>query len=192
MMISEWNVLATLSACEIRDLESDLCSSLVLCSLEAHPSLLDRILEAQKHDPELAYLSQSCRDRNIDSLKDFEIDARSGIRAFGRLIVPNICDLRNYILQDSHRSKFTIHPGSSKMYADMKRLYYWDGMKSDIANFIKRCMTCQLVKAEHQRPGGLLQPLDIPVWKWDQISMDFIGGLPHSRFGSCQSMSDCR
>ena len=66
------------------------------------------------------------------------------------------------------------------MYADMKRLYYWDGMKSDIANFIKRCMTCQLVKAEHRRPGGLLQPLEIPIWKWDQISMDFIDGLPRS------------
>lgn len=67
------------------------------------------------------------------------------------------------------------------MYADMKRLYYWDGMKRDITNFVKHCVTCQLIKAEHQRPGGLLQPLDIPVWKWDQISMDFIDGLPRSR-----------
>lgn len=105
----------------------------------------------------MALLSQSCGDKiGIESLKDYDIDSRGGIRKFGRLIVPNISDLRKDILEDSHRSKFTIHPGSSKMYADMKRCYYWDGIKSDIANFVKRCMTCQLVKAEHQRPGGLL------------------------------------
>ena len=105
----------------------------------------------------MVLLSQSCGDKTgIEGLKDFDIDARGGIQKFGRLIVPNIIDLREDILEDSHRSKFTIHPGSSKMYADMKRLYYWDRMKSDIANFIKHCMTCQLIKAEHQRPGGLL------------------------------------
>ena len=125
MMISEWNDLEILSTCEIRDHESDLCSSLVLCSLEAHPSRLNRIFKAQKHDPELAHLSQSCRDKiDVDGLKDFEIDARGGIRKFGRLIVPIISDLHKDILDDSHRSNFTIHPGSSKMYVDMKRLYY--------------------------------------------------------------------
>lgn len=115
-------------------------------------------------------------------MKDFDIDCRGGIRKFGRLVVPNISDLRKDILEDSHRSKFTIHPGSSKMYADMKRLYYWEGMKSDITNFVKCCMTCQLIKDEHQ-PGGLLQPLEIPIWKWDQISMDFIDGLLRSHSG---------
>ena len=77
MMISEWNDLETLSTCEIRDRESNLCASLVLCSLEAHPSLLDRILEAQKLDPELALLSQNCRNKiDIEGLKVFDIDAR--------------------------------------------------------------------------------------------------------------------
>ena len=166
MMISEWNDLRILSTYEIRDRVSDLCSSLVLCSLEAHPSLLDRILEAQKLDPELALLGQNFRDKiGIEGLKDFDIDSRGGIRKFGRLIVPNISDLRKDILEDSQRSKFTIHPGSSKMYAEMKRLYYWKGMKYNIANFVKYCMACQLVKAEHQRPGGLFQPLEIPIWK---------------------------
>ena len=81
----------------------------------------------------MAHLRQSCRDKiDIEGLKYFDIDARGGIKKFGRLIVPNICDLRKDILEDSHRSKFTIHPGSSKMYADVKRLYYWDGMKYDI------------------------------------------------------------
>lgn len=125
MMISEWNDLETLSTCEIRGRVSDLCSSLILCSLEAHPSLFDRILEAQKLNPELALLSQRLRDKlDIEVLKDFNIDSRDGMRKFGRLIVSNISDFRKDILKDSHRSKFTIHPGSSKMYADMKRLYY--------------------------------------------------------------------
>jgi len=69
------------------------------------------------------------------------------------------------------------------MYADMRRLYYWEGMKRDMASYVSNCMTCQRAKAEHQRPSGLLQPLEIPLWKWDQISMDFIDGLPRSRSG---------
>ena len=74
------NDLGTLSTCEIRDRVSDLCSSLVLCSLEAHPSLLDRILEAQRLDPKLALLGQNCRDKiDIECLKDFDIDSCSGI-----------------------------------------------------------------------------------------------------------------
>ena len=86
-MISEWHDLEVLSTCEIRDHVSDLCSSLVLCSLEAHPSLLDRILEAQKSDPELVLLSQSCRDKiDIESLKDFDIDARGSIRKIADLL----------------------------------------------------------------------------------------------------------
>ena len=80
MMISEWNDLGVLSTYEIRDRVSNLCSSLVLCSLEAHHSLLDLILEAQKLDPELAFLSQNFRDKiDIDGLKDFDIDFRDGI-----------------------------------------------------------------------------------------------------------------
>lgn len=184
MMISEWKDLSFLADCEIRDPISSLCSSLVLCSLEAHPSLLNRIGEAQKRDPEIAQLIQSCRDSGGTSiLGDFNLDSFGNLRKFNRLVVPNDDDLRRSVLEDCHNSKFSIHPGGTKMYADMKRLYYWDGMKRDIANFVRRCVTCQLVKAEHQRPGGLLQLLYIPVWEWDQISMDFIDGLPRSRSG---------
>ena len=111
MMISEWNDLEVLSTCEIRDRVSELCLSLVLCSLEAHPSLLDRILEAPKLDPELALLGQNFRDKiDIEGLKDFDIDSRGGIRKFGRLIVPNIGDLRKDILEDSHRSNSPFIP----------------------------------------------------------------------------------
>ena len=67
------------------------------------------------------------------------------------------------------------------MFQNMKRLYWWSGMKRDISTYVSRCTTCQQVKADHRKTAGLLQPLEIPNWKWDQISMDFIDGLPRSR-----------
>ncbi|GJZ70460.1 putative reverse transcriptase domain-containing protein, partial [Tanacetum coccineum] len=73
---------------------------------------------------------------------------------------------------------FTIHPGATKMYRDLKHYFWWNGMKQDVAMFVSKCMTCQQVKIEHQRASGLLQPLEIPMWKWDEISMDFVTGLP--------------
>ena len=64
------------------------------------------------------------------------------------------------------------------MYRDLKRNFWWPGMKREVADYVVRCATFQLVKVEHQRPGGTLQPLDIPEWKWEHISMDFVTGLP--------------
>ncbi|GJY99567.1 retrotransposon protein, putative, ty3-gypsy subclass [Tanacetum coccineum] len=64
------------------------------------------------------------------------------------------------------------------MYRDLKQYFWWNGMKQDVATFVSKCMTCQQVKIEHQRASGLLQPLEIPMWKWDEISMDFVTGLP--------------
>ncbi|GJT89005.1 retrotransposable element Tf2 [Tanacetum coccineum] len=66
----------------------------------------------------------------------------------------------------------------TKMYRDLKQYFWWNGMKQDVATFVSKCMTCQQVKIEHQRASGLLQPLEIPMWKWDEISMDFVTGLP--------------
>ncbi|GJY51791.1 putative nucleotidyltransferase, ribonuclease H [Tanacetum coccineum] len=81
-------------------------------------------------------------------------------------------------MTEAHSSPFTIHPGSTKMYRDLKQYFWWNGMKQDVATFVSKCMTCQQVKIEHQRASGLLQPLEIPMWKWDEISMDFVTGLP--------------
>ena len=69
------------------------------------------------------------------------------------------------------------------MYHNIRDLYWWDGMKKDIADFVSKCLTCQQVKAEHQKPSGKLQPLPIPEWKWERITMDFVTGLPHSKDG---------
>jgi hypothetical protein len=69
------------------------------------------------------------------------------------------------------------------MYKDLKTRYWWYGMKRDVAEYVALCDTCQRVQAEHQRPAGLLQPLKIPEWKWEEIRMDFIVGLPQTQAG---------
>ncbi|GJW33997.1 putative reverse transcriptase domain-containing protein [Tanacetum coccineum] len=92
-------------------------------------------------------------------------------------------DLRTLIMHESHKSKYSVHPGSDKMYQDMKKLYWWPNMKADIATFVSECLTCLKVKAEHQKPSGLLVQPEIPLWKWDNIIMDFITKLPRTSSG---------
>ncbi|GKE27261.1 putative reverse transcriptase domain-containing protein [Tanacetum coccineum] len=101
----------------------------------------------------------------------------------GRSWLPCYGDLRSVIMHESHKSKYSIHPGSEKMYQDMKKLYWWPNMKADIATYVSKCLTCARVKAEHQRPSGLLVQPAIPEWKWDNITMDFITKLPRSSQG---------
>ncbi|GJS24390.1 putative reverse transcriptase domain-containing protein [Tanacetum coccineum] len=101
----------------------------------------------------------------------------------GRSWLPCYGDLRTVIMHESHKSKYSIHPGSDKMYQDMKKLYWWPNMKADIATYVSKCLTCAKVKAEHQRPSGLLVQPEIPQWKWDNITMDFVTKLPKSSQG---------
>ncbi|GJV06508.1 putative reverse transcriptase domain-containing protein [Tanacetum coccineum] len=97
--------------------------------------------------------------------------------------LPCYDDLRTVIMCESHKSKYSIHPGSDKMYQDMKKLYWWPNMKANIATYVSKCLTCANVKAEHQRPSGLLVQPEIPQWKWDNITMDFVTKLPKSSQG---------
>ncbi|GKD64519.1 putative reverse transcriptase domain-containing protein, partial [Tanacetum coccineum] len=101
----------------------------------------------------------------------------------GRHWLPCYGDLRTVIMHESHKSKYSIHPGSDKMYQDMKKLYWWPNMKADITTYVSKCLTCAKVKAEHQRPSELLVQPEIPQWKWDNITMDFVTKLPKSSQG---------
>ncbi|GJW22591.1 putative reverse transcriptase domain-containing protein [Tanacetum coccineum] len=101
----------------------------------------------------------------------------------GRSWLPCYGDLRSVIMHESHKSKYSIHPGSEKMYQDMKKLYWWPNMKADIATYVSKCLTCARVKAKHQRSSGLLVQPEIPEWKWDNITIDFITKLPKSSHG---------
>jgi hypothetical protein len=95
-----------------------------------------------------------------------------------RLVVPKKEALKKKILDEAHTSRYSIHPRSTKMYHDLKQQFWWTRMKREAAHYVSECDTCRKVKANYMKPGGLLQPLSIPEWKWDDISMDFIVGLP--------------
>jgi hypothetical protein len=91
-----------------------------------------------------------------------------------RIVVPKDVEVCQQILDEAHLSRYSIHPGSTKMYQDLKQHYWWAKMKIEIARYVAKCDTCRRVKAIHMKAAGPLQPLPIPTWKWDDISMDFI------------------
>ena len=102
------------------------------------------------------------------------------VNGSNRLYVPNDEVLKREILEEAHESVFAMHPGSTKMYHTLREHYWWPFMKKEIAEYVRRCLICQQVKAERQKPSGLLQPLPIPEWKWERITMDFVFKLPRT------------
>ena len=94
-----------------------------------------------------------------------------------RLCVLDVDGLRDRILEEARRSLYLIHPGSTKMYHDLREIYWWEGLKRDIEEFVAKCPNCQQVKAKLQKSGGLIQAIQIPTWKWEDINMDFVVGL---------------
>jgi hypothetical protein len=92
-------------------------------------------------------------------------------------------------MREAHDLRYSIHPGSTKMYKDLKTRYWWKDMRGDIAHYVACRDTCSRVKIEHQKPPGLLKPLEILVWKWEDISMDFVVGLPRNQRGMTRSGS---
>src|SRR5438132_1547256 len=145
------------------------------------PTLEEQIKEAQQDDEEIQKLKAKTGE---DKASELRIDAQGTLWYQNRICVPEKEELRKLILDEAHTSAYSIHPGATKMYQDLKTRYWWNGMKRDIAEYIARCDTCQRVKAEHQKPAGLLQPLPIPVWKRDEITIDFIVGLPRTQKGN--------
>ena len=100
------------------------------------------------------------------------------------MVVPKIPSLRDQILKEAHGTPLSIHPRNTKMYQDLKTTFWWSLMKQDIARYVSECDVYRRVKVEHQKPAGLLQPLKIPMWKWDKVEMDFIIGFPKARKGN--------
>ncbi|GJS61168.1 putative reverse transcriptase domain-containing protein [Tanacetum coccineum] len=117
-------------------------------------------------------------------MKKLEPRADGTMGLNNRSWLPCYSDLRTLIMNESHKSKYSIHPGSDKMYQDMKQLYWWPNMKADIATYVSKCLMCLKVKAEHQRPSGLLVQPEIPQWKWDNITIDFVTKLPKTSNGN--------
>ena len=150
-------------------------NGIVLAKLIARLNFLNRVLEAQKNDEKIASIIKQIGDRKET---EFEVKGDRSLYYKDRVCVPNDCELKKAILDEAHNGSFSIHPGRIKMYQDLKMSFWWSGMKKDVSEFVTKCLVCQRVKAEHQVPSGLLQPIRIPEWKWDQITMDFVVGLP--------------
>nr|AAQ56315.1 putative polyprotein [Oryza sativa Japonica Group] len=151
-----------------------------LAALEAKPTLLDQIREAQKNYPDMHGILKNMKQGKAAGFME---DEHGTLWNGNRVCVPDNKEFKQLILQGAHESPYSIHPGSTKMYLDMKEKYWWVSMKREITEFVALCEVCQHVKAEHQRPAGLLQPLQVPEWKWDEIGMDFITGLPKTQGG---------
>jgi hypothetical protein len=83
--------------------------------------------------------------------------------------VSDVTEIKELILREAHETPYSIHPGSMKMYMDLKELFWWNNMKTEIAKYVFECHTCQRVKAEHQSHASPLQPLKILEWKWEEI-----------------------
>ncbi|GKE73276.1 putative reverse transcriptase domain-containing protein [Tanacetum coccineum] len=156
--------------------------------LDLPKQILNAYTEAQKLEN---LKNEDVRDMLIENSKDpeklrtekLEPRADGTLCLNGRSWLPCYSDLRTVIMHKSYKSKYSIHPGSDKMYQDMKKLYWWPNIKANIATNVRKCLTCAKVKAEHQRSSGLLVQPEIPQWKWDNITMDFITKIPKASQG---------
>ena len=150
-------------------------------SLVVVPDIFEKIRIAQ-----IEGLKAENRKGELMERKYLELSTvNRGLKLFrDRIWVPKHGGVRDLLLSDVHRSKYSVHPGNNKMYLDLKPQYWWPQMKLEIANFVSKCVTCLQVKAEHQKPYGELQQLPIPEWKWDNITMDFITKLPRTPSGN--------
>jgi hypothetical protein len=182
LMIREFELLE-----QFRDL-SLVCEATPSCvklgMLKLTCGIIDEIREGQKSDLKLVDVMTLI---NQGKGGDFRIDENGIMRCRDRGCVSDVADLRKRILEEGHRSGLSIHPGATKMYQDLRKMFWWQGMKKDVAEFVYSCLTCQKSKIEHQKPSGLMQPLSIPEWKWDSISMDFVSGLPRTS-SNCEAI----
>ncbi|GJW05463.1 putative reverse transcriptase domain-containing protein [Tanacetum coccineum] len=149
-------------------------------SITIHSGLKTKILEAQgKASKDLKAPAEWLRGLETH----FERRDDGGIYFFDRIWIPSVGGVRKLIMDEAHTSRYIIHPGADKMYFDLRDLYLWPGMKRDIAEYVSRCLTCSKIKAEHQKPSGLLQQPEIPEWKWEKITIDLVTKLPKSSSG---------
>jgi hypothetical protein len=150
---------------------------LSLFNITLTPTLRDEIKVAQKNDEGMGHIKKRMHE-GAPKVTCFHEDAEGTLWFKERLVVPKKEVLKKEIMDEAHTSRYSIHPGSTKMYHDLRQQFWWTRMKSEAARYVSECDTCRKVKADYMKPGGLLQPLSIPKWKWDDINMDFIVGLP--------------
>ncbi|TYK01102.1 reverse transcriptase [Cucumis melo var. makuwa] len=155
-------------------------SGSLLAQFQVRSFLVTEIVRSQSEDSNLQKkLGKSKKGLEVE----FELRTDGVIVIQGRLCVLNISELKNAILEEAHSSAYVMHPGSTKMYRTLKKTYWWPGMKQEIAEYVDRCLICQQVQPVRQRPEGFLNPLPVPKWKWEHITMDILFGLPRTSSG---------
>ncbi|GKB14609.1 putative reverse transcriptase domain-containing protein [Tanacetum coccineum] len=152
------------------------------CEICYHPGKANVVADALTQNEALK--EGNVKNENLRGMdRSFEIRP-DGTRCIkNQSWLPLFGSLRDLIMHESHKSKYSIHPGSDKMYHDIKKLYWWPNMKAIIAEYVSKCLTCSRVKAECQKPSGLLVQPEIPMWKWERITMDFVTKLPKTSTG---------
>ena len=148
-----------------------------ITEMTVEPTLEQEIRKGQLGDEKIKEIVKNVA---LGKAPGFRVDEQGTLSHGKRICVPDIAQIKDSILREAHDSAYSIHPGSTKMYQDIKERFWWYGLKRDVATHVALCDTCQRVKAEHQRPAGLPQPLKVPEWKWEEVGMDFITGLPRT------------
>jgi hypothetical protein len=151
-----------------------------LMHLKLELVIQQRIIDAQRVDKVMKHIHGKMEANKATCFKK---DDQEVLWFKDRIVVPKYVELHQQILDEAHLSRYSIHPRSTKMYQDLKQHYWWIKMKIEIARYVAKCDTCRRVKAVHMKTAGLLQSLPIPTWKWEDISMDFVVGLPNTSKG---------
>ncbi|GJS51382.1 putative reverse transcriptase domain-containing protein [Tanacetum coccineum] len=165
------------------------------CEIRYHPEkanvVADALSQKERIKPLRARKVENYKTEDLGGvIKNLEPRADGTLCLRNRSWIPCFGDLWTLIMHESHKSKYSIHPGSDKMHQDLKKLYWWPNMKVEIATYVSKCLTCAKVKAECQKPSSLLVQPVIPVWKWENITMDFVTKLPKTSSGQDEIWTD--
>ncbi|GJT17980.1 putative reverse transcriptase domain-containing protein [Tanacetum coccineum] len=150
------------------------------CEIRYHPGKANVIMSAQ---------SEARKEENFINEDLHGMINKLEPRADGTLClnnqswIPRFGDLRALIMHESRKSKYSINLGSDKKYQDLMKLYWWPNMKAKIATYVRKCLTCAKVKVEYHKPSGFLVQPEIPQWKWNNITMEFVTKLPKTLTG---------
>jgi hypothetical protein len=144
----------------------------------AESDLEQRIRTTGINDENYSKIMTKLQNKTINLDKpDLSIDKKGLLRIKNRLYIPDATDLKLIILDEVHKKPYFGHPGYHKTITTLRKLFFWPNMKGETTKYLARCQDCQQVKAKHQHPTSLLQPLPVPEWKWETISLDFITGF---------------
>ena len=140
---------------ELNDLNVEFITSR-MASITVRPDLFDGLAESQAADPDFATHFEKAEN---EEGSEFNVREDGILRRGDRLCIPNKPELKQLILNEAHNTPYSVHPGSTKMYQDLKTRYWWTGLKKDVAEFVQKCLNCQMIKAEHKLPAGELQTI---------------------------------